>query len=302
MVENFFNWRNEMSNPKVSIGLPVYNAENFLNETMESLLAQTYSDFELIISDNASTDGTEAICRTYAESDDRIRYYRQEENAGASANHNWVLQAAKGEYFKWAAHDDLLDPTFLGRCVEVLDGDPEVVLTYSRVKAIDGQGNVLFTYKPKPMLNSNLPHERLFECICVAHAQSPIFGVFRKSALQSTRLLQPFSSSDRVLLGEITLRGRVFEIPDPLFFYRLHPNQSWQAYPDRYSREAWFDPSRIKRITFPHWRLLQEHFISVVRSPRNLSEKALCMGTLVSWVRFHWRPLANNLILRELPE
>ena len=114
--------------PRVTIGLPVYNGQNYLVETLESLLAQTYTDFELVISDNASTDRTEAICRQYAAGDARIRYYRNDENIGASANYNRAFELGRGEYFKWAAHDDLLAPTYLERCVEVLDANPDVVL------------------------------------------------------------------------------------------------------------------------------------------------------------------------------
>lgn len=286
-------------NPRVSIGLPIYNGEKYLKETMESLLNQTFTDYELLISDNASTDATEEICRSYAEQDDRIRYFRLEDNLGASENHNRLVAMASGEYFKWTAHDDLCEPTFIERCVEVLDNDPEVVLVYSRVKAIDEEGKDLYKYKAKPDLNSSIPRKRFFECIVVGHAQSPVFGLVRKSTLEKTKLLGKYSSSDRVLVGEFALHGRIYEIPDFLFFYRLHPEQSWQAFPNRFTREAWFDPSRVSKITLPHWRLLQEHFLSVFRSPLTPMEKASCMPTLLWWIRRRWRYLLNNLVLSE---
>ena len=284
---------------KVSIGLPIYNGERYLEETLESLLSQTFSDFELLISDNASTDGTEEICRSYGLKDDRIRYFRLEENLGASENHNRLVPMASAEYFKWAAHDDICAPTFLEKCVQVLDEDPEIVLAYSRVKAIDEFSEVKFEYPAKPTLNSRIPHQRFYECICVPHAQSPVFGLMRKSMLEKTRLLQHFSSSDRILVGEITLRGRVYEIPEFLFLYRLHPEQSWQAYTNRFTREAWFDPSREKKITLPHWRLLQEHVIAVLQSPLNPIEKVSCMPVIARWIRRNWRYLVKNLILSE---
>jgi len=286
-------------NHKVSIALPIYNGENYLEETLESLLAQTYSDFELIISDNASTDRTEEICRSLAEKDDRVRYYRNESNVGASENHNMVIPLAKGEYFKWAAHDDLCAPSFLERCVEVLDNDSSIALTYPRTKAIDVDGVVTREYDAKPRFNSELPRERFHECICVPQPQVAIFGLFRKSALEKTRMLGPYSSSDRVLLGEVALHGRVYEIPEFLFFYRVHPKQSWQAHKDRFEREIWFDPARLKQITFPHWRLLQEHTRALMRSQLNAVQKVMCMPVLAIWVRRHWRYLANNLILKE---
>ena len=119
-------------NPKVSIGLPVYNGEKFLAEAIESILGQTFSDFELIISDNASTDRTEEIARSYAASDRRIRFVRQEGNRGASKNFGLVFELASGEYFKWAAYDDVLMPDFLTECVALLDDDPSAVLEIGR--------------------------------------------------------------------------------------------------------------------------------------------------------------------------
>ena len=93
--------------PRLSVGLPVYNGENYLAESLEALLGQSYEDFELIISDNASTDGTADICRRYGKQDSRIRYIRQPRNIGLAPNHNFVFEQSRGEFFKWAAADDL---------------------------------------------------------------------------------------------------------------------------------------------------------------------------------------------------
>lgn len=137
-----------MSNnqPRLSIGLPVFNGDKFLNKAIDSLLAQTFEDFELIISDNASTDKTEEICRTYAEKDQRIRYYRNEKNIGCARNFNRVFKLSSAEYFKWAAHDDLHAPNFLMKCVEVLDQNPSVILCHSQVYIIDEYGKFLQNY------------------------------------------------------------------------------------------------------------------------------------------------------------
>ena len=125
--------------PTVSIGLPVHNGAAFLAEAIESIPAQTFTDFELVISDNASTDRTPEICRSYTAADGRIRYYRQEANIGAARNYNVVFQRSSGKYFKWAAHDDLIRPTYLARCVAALEADPEAVLCHSIVE-IAGPG------------------------------------------------------------------------------------------------------------------------------------------------------------------
>src|SRR4051812_21445947 len=126
-----------------SIGLPVYNGENHLRQSIESILAQTWQDFEFIISDNASVDSTPDICREYAERDSRIRYIRQPSNCGLSRNTNFVFEQSTGEYFKWVSHDDIHVPEFLARCVEVLDRSPSAVMVSPRGVIIDGNGQVL---------------------------------------------------------------------------------------------------------------------------------------------------------------
>ncbi len=124
---------------RVSLGVPVYEAERFLEETMDSLLAQTLADFEIVISDNASTDPTEEICRPYADADPRVRYVRHEDNRGASWNHTFLALEARAPYFKWAAADDVCEPTYLERCVEVLENDASAVLCQPKTIEIDEQ-------------------------------------------------------------------------------------------------------------------------------------------------------------------
>src|ERR1700730_635676 len=114
--------------PRLTVGLPVYNGESYLAESLDALLGQSYEDFELIISDNASTDGTADICRGYAKQDSRIRYIRQPHHIGLAPNHNFVAEQGRGEFFKWAAADDLYARDLLKCCVDALDEYPHVVL------------------------------------------------------------------------------------------------------------------------------------------------------------------------------
>src|SRR5262249_36899823 len=146
--------------PRVSIGMPVYHGEPFLKEALDSILAQTYSDFELIISDNASTDRTQEICTAYAAKDKRIQYSRNDKNLGAAKNYNRVFELSSGEYFKWAAHDDICAPDFLVRCITVLDQDPSVVLCYPREIGIDEQGKFLGNRPYKLDTSLTKPSER----------------------------------------------------------------------------------------------------------------------------------------------
>jgi glycosyltransferase involved in cell wall biosynthesis len=277
--------------PRVSIGLPVYNGEKYLAETLDSILAQTFRAFELIISDNASTDGTEAICRKYAAGDPRVRYFRNAENLGAARNYNRVFRLATGEYFKWSGHDDPLAPTFLARCVEVLDRDPGIVLCFTRIRAIDAQGEehdvgalTARTLAPKPQLGSAQAHVRFYHTVVADHPQGAVFGLIRRSILARTELIGSYRSSDLTLLGELALRGRFHQIPEALQSRRFHPEQGRHVYRTRRLREVWFDPSRSQTRSHPYWRLLQEHLASIRRAAPDRRTRSHCYGYMAVWV------------------
>src|SRR6266567_4421323 len=142
------------SAPLLSIGLFVYNGERFLEETLDSILSQTFTDFELIISDNASTDRTGEISEAYVRRDSRIRYYRGEKNMGAGWNVRRVYELATGKYFKWAAADDILEPDFLRRCVEALESNPGCVLAYAKTRVVDENRNFIEDYVMPMQTNS----------------------------------------------------------------------------------------------------------------------------------------------------
>jgi glycosyltransferase involved in cell wall biosynthesis len=280
--------------PQLSIGLPVYNGEQFLEQALDAILAQTYQDFELIISDNASTDRTEEICQTYAAKDLRLRYYRNSQNLGAASNFNRVFQLATGKYFKWTAHDDLYAPDFLVKCIEVLEKDPLVVLCHSQVKIIDREGEFLQNYELKLRTDAAKPHER-FHDLLRKHLCYQIFGVIRVSTLKQTSLIGNYGHADGVLLSKLALLGRFHEIPQHLFFARNHPQQSMSLYfptylslakqdasssikniPDHYSYTVWFDPAKKGKIFFPHWRIFCEYWLSVQRSSLSWWKKIRC--------------------------
>jgi GT2 family glycosyltransferase len=145
--------------PRVSIGMPLYNAERYLAGTLESILGQTFCDLEVVISDNGSTDRTEQICRQYASRDNRIRYYRNEVNRGAAWNYNHVFELARGEYFKWASYDDLLAPKFLEHCVASLDQDPSAALAFTQF--LDDDEGRSFRERRPYACQFQRPHRRL---------------------------------------------------------------------------------------------------------------------------------------------
>ncbi len=285
--------------PTVSLGMPVYNGENFLAATLDSLLAQTYTDFELIICDNASTDGTAAIGRAYAARDGRIRYLRNERNIGASANYNLSFDLARGRYFKWAAHDDLCAPTFLERCVEALERDHEVVLAYTQARAIDSAGETVKVYPGKHHFGDPQARVRFYEFVLDPHPVVAVFGVMRRAVLAQTRLIGGYTGSDRPLLSELSLLGKFYEVPEQLFFYRFHEAQSWGGNKSQQAQQAWYDPRRAGKLTFPQWRLLREHLRSIERSPVSLKDRLSCYLYMGYWMRKNWRRLSNALLLRE---
>lgn len=220
------------SGPRVTLGVPVYNGERFLRETLESLRAQTFSDFEMVISDNASTDGTEEIAREVAAADERVRYVRQRRNKGLAANYNDLFRVGTGEYFKWASSDDPCEPRFLERCVAMLDADPGAVLAYCRARFIDERGAELPEHDRGFPLDFEPGSERLRYIIRADHWVNAILGVIRREALGATRLLPNYPGGDYALLGELSVQGRFVETPEALLRRRLHGAASSQLADD----------------------------------------------------------------------
>jgi glycosyltransferase involved in cell wall biosynthesis len=297
--------------PRVSIGLPVYNGAAFLADAIDSLLTQTFSNFELVISDNASTDATESICRDRAARDPRVRYFRNAENLGATRNFNRVAKLARGEYFKWAAHDDVHEPDCLRRCVEALDADGAVVLVYPRSREIDEAGATIRTVGTD--VDADLPQaaQRFRVMIRREYSCVAIFGLVRTSALRRTKLLSTYADCDRVLLAEISLAGRIRELPEALFVHRQHRSRSVFQFPSRQTRNAWFDPSKAARPTFPYTRQFFGNLAAIRRSPLSAADRLACTPWMGEWllrnadglwedvayaVRFVLRPLKRLIV------
>lgn len=281
---------------RVSVGLPVYNGEKFVGEAIESVLGQTFADLELVICDNASTDETQTICRSYAARDERVRYYRQAENVGAARNFNRAFELSCGEYFQWTAHDDLCDRTFLAKCVDVLDGDRSVVLCYSKVRIVDEGGGVVQDYDRT--LGTDVPEaHRRFRALIHGHLCYEVFGLIRRGALARTGLMGNYAHGDGVLLAQLGLCGRFRELPERLFFSRVHPGRSMSAMKDRYMFTEWFDPSKKGRLIFPHWRIFWECLRSVGKARLGAADRAWCYGHLARWLVSCRRRLARDLVL-----
>lgn len=256
-----------MSFPRVTIGLPVYNGEKYVDEAISSLRAQTYVDLRIAISDNASTDATEEICREHAREDERILYTRAERNHGSSWNYTRTFEMGVGEYFKWAAHDDVVLPTYLERLVEALDADPRAVLAQSRMAFFDERGERLGEpHSEGATVTSPSGAERFADVLFNEIDCPQVFGLIRRDVLASTGLLGPFVSHDRPLVAELALHGRFTRIDDVLFLNREHPDRSIRAYPVWREKLEWFDTSRGDKLALRHLRLLLEYHRAIRRA------------------------------------
>ena len=266
---------------RVSVGLPVYNGADYLEEALDSLLDQTFEDFELIISDNASTDGTEAICRAYALCDARIRYMRSTTNRGAAANYNLVLETARGEYFRWAAHDDKIAPEFLLACVQALDSDPEIVLAYARVTHIDANGDCIENYESGFNLEAPSAVDRFRQFFNAPYKCTPVFGLMRTDVIRRTNRHGNYIGADRILLGQLSLFGKFHEIPQYLFFRRIHPQISTEANKNSRDLAAWFDPANRRKILLPLWKHVVEYQKVILGAPISPKEKMQCLAIML---------------------
>jgi len=298
--------------PLVSIGLPVYNAERYIEQAVDSILAQTFTDFELIISDNASTDRTEEICRSYASKDKRIRCFRNEVNLGAARNFNRTVELAGGEYFRWAADDDLIEPEYLSQCVEVLQSRPDVLVCHTKLRIIDEHGKAVMDYDDLLHFESDSPHKRFHDYLFrPARMWSAVFGLIRIDEFRKTCLLGGYPCSDQPLVGEMVLRGKVYQLPERLFIRRRHPNQSWQA--NKKAKEggwlkrlltgnealaAWWDPENRSRIVLPlELNLFLKYLHGIRRVPVKMHEKVFCYAYMLRWgsKKLLWKPFKNGM-------
>lgn len=296
--------------PRASIGLPVRNGENYLADALDSIRSQTFEDFDVLVSDNGSDDRTAEIARDYASSDKRIRYHRQETNLGASANYNYSFRNTSGEFFHWAAHDDILAPTFLQKCIEVFDKSPrDVVLVYPQTLLIDADGNPLRSYSPLTRKGGSTPAERLAQMIGPGdHSQSllhmcfPVFGLIRRSALDQTSLIANMPRSDDLLLVQLALLGAFAEIDEELFLRREHAKGSVIS-AEAAARgpqlekllAAWFDPKKGRRFPATYTRLGIGYLSATLRTPMQPGEKLKSVQTVLGWT-FRMK----KTILREL--
>ncbi len=268
--------------PRVSVGMPVYNREKYVAAAIEAHLNQSYADFELVITDNASTDRSEDICRAYAAKDPRVKFYRNPGNLGAAGNYRRCFELSVGEYFRWTPSDDLVSSNLLERAVQVLDSDPSIMVAYGRTKLIDDQGNVTADFDERLHIMDERPSDRWMAVMRRIRLGNLHYGLTRAAKFRRTGLLRNYSGGDFPLIAEMALYGKFFEIPDAFFYRRMHEEASSAL---RSTKEvmAFYDPGKRGKFFAREWTHLGAHFLSATRAPIPIGEKLRLYKMIARW-------------------
>lgn len=271
--------------PLVSVGLPVHNGERHLQCAIESVLAQSLADLELIVSDNASTDGTAAIVHEYMRRDRRIRYRRFAVNQGVARNWSAVVREARGRYFKWLSASDEMACGLLQRCVDVLDARPDAVLVFGGTRWIDGNGEPQASCEHDFAVLGARPSERFLQVARDLALNNPInAGVIRTEALRGTRLMAHYPSSDLVLMAELALQGRFVLLPEELYRRRSGADVST---PERsmLAIERMYEPHAARPRRFVALRRQLGRYAACLRAPLPWRERLAALGAATSLLR-----------------
>ncbi len=264
--------------PRVSVGLPVRDGEATLPRALDSLLAQTFDAFEIVVVDNGSTDRTREICLDYASIDSRVRYHRNEANIGQIANFNRAFELSRAEYFRWAGCNDWWEPTYLQRCVEALDREPSAVLVTCYQAHYDDAGNRFYQEYTGSRVDSGKAHRRFARLLWfLRHSRyllDPIYSMMRRSALQETNLLPPMLGTDLVLAAELSLVGPWCHVPECLAYRRITSTVPRPVLARR------FDP-RVQMGVWSLERICRAMAARVASRPMGAWAKAACYLSLV---------------------
>jgi len=280
--------------PKVSVGMPVYNGEEFIGDAIKSILGQSFRDIELIICDNASDDATGEICRKIAASDNRVRYHANSSNIGVTDNYNKTLEYARGEYIKWASCNDYCANDLIERCVTVLDRRPDAVLCYPKTRLFDINIADAKDCEDNLDLQQEDSVSRFERLVDYSQLNNAMNGVIRTDALRRTRLLKSFWSSDFILLAELCLQGKFVEVPERLFYRRINSLSHSSLQTDsEILRRFW--PNNKGALAFRTSRLHWEYLTAVFCARLSFSQKRKLYLILLK--RLNWR---REILVREL--
>jgi len=275
--------------------MPVYNGAEFLGVAIDSLLAQTLGNFELVISDNASTDATESICRDYAAKDARINYQRNTVNIGASENYNSVFRRSTAPYFKWASSNDYCAPEFLARCVEVLNANADTALVCPRTRLFRATLDDAQDYQDSVDIRDENAVVRFERVIAQLGLNNIMNGVMRSAPLKRTPLIKPFFASDCVLMAELALYGKIIEYPEFLFYRRMDEKTATKL---KSAEEVLrhYDPELKNPMLFQEWKIMREYFAAVARSGLPLRQKLAAFSRLLRQASWRRQKLGADLL------
>jgi glycosyltransferase involved in cell wall biosynthesis len=276
--------------------MPVYNCERYVADAIDSHLRQTFRDFELVITDNASTDRSEEICRSYAARDPRIKYHRNPENVGAGGNFQRCFELSCGEYFRWTPSDDVVGPELLELCVEVLDHDPTVLVAYPRTRLIDGNGRIIGDYDENLHLMMDRPSERFREVLKRLRLCNLQYGLTRREVLGRTGLMRSYSGGDIPLILELALHGKFYEVPEHLFYRRMHEGAA-SAMKSEKDVMALYDPKKREKLFLYWWVHLGANLKSIARAPISFVEKLRTYEIQARWVLWGRQAYLNELAM-----
>lgn len=285
-----------MSAPRITVGLPVYNGQKYLEAAIESHLAQSFGDFELVISDNGSTDATGDICGRYAQLDARVKYLKSPINRGILWNHRRVLEPVDPStpYFRWAGADDILEPGLLAAMVEVLDTRPEIEAVMPATKNIDEEGTVIRTMERSLNLESPDVFERARQILLANYQHVIAYGLLRAPSLRRMRTGPHYIGWDPVFIWELALRGPVFQLVEPALLRRFHRGSISRVKTVKEMRK-WVEPGTSAGMNFPHWAWAYERTRSLLATPMNLGEKLRITMFLMRTTLWQRQQLARDI-------
>jgi glycosyltransferase involved in cell wall biosynthesis len=295
--------------PLVSVGIPVRNGEKYIRFAVDSLLAQTLGDLEVVICDNCSTDNTEEICRQYVRLDPRVKYFRNERDLGPAQNHTRCFENSSGKYFRWHAHDDMCAPRYLEAVVPILDQDPTVANAHTWTLVVNDKGEFMREYDYWAKTDHSSPATRFHRLVNVKHRRHvcyEIFGLMRREQMAQTELEPPFPHGDRFFLVRMALRGRFIEVPERLFLARSHPSQSIQSKTTRAKYLAflgtgplppaeWWDASKKGKVVFPEWKLVEQYWTAIDEVPLSLAQSIRCRLSVLQWCGRNFAKLGRDV-------
>jgi len=256
--------------PLVSIGMPVYNGAEYLRLALDSLLAQDYENFELIISDNHSTDSTQGICLDYMAKDKRIQYYRNRSNIGAVNNFNKVFELSHGDYFMWHAHDDYREPNYISSCLKMMEKNQNVILccTYALLDENGGQRQLQENFS-----TIGMSPNRRFRKILWNNSCAGIYGLMRSHILRKTGLFRNVFGPDNLLLAELSLMGEFFQLPSTLFKMNVRSGNIVRKVKAVFEAILPNDPQAsffaFTKLAIAHWNLIQNSLLK--REEKNIA-------------------------------